>query len=277
MTVNQKVAIVTGSSSGIGLEAALSLARNGFVTYATMRNMQKSTGLKAIGEKEKISLKFLELDVTDDNSVRDAIQTIVNESGRIDVLVNNAGYGLTGALEDIDIEEFKKQYETNVFGLVRTTQSVIPIMRKQKNGTIVNISSGLGRFGIGSSSAYSSSKFAVEGISECMSFELEPFGIRTIIVEPGVIQTNFLNSAVLARRAMDPNSPYIQLIKGMENMMKEMVERGTSPGQVAEIILQAITDKTPKIRYLAGKDVEQIMEIKNKMSDEDFHNMLKQI
>ncbi|MDQ4074297.1 MAG: SDR family NAD(P)-dependent oxidoreductase, partial [Thermoproteota archaeon] len=139
MTSNQKVAIVTGSSSGIGLETSLSLARNGFVTYATMRNLQKSTELKSIEEKEKIPLKFLELDVTDDNSVRDAIQAIVKESGRIDVLINNAGYGLTGALEDIDIDEFKKQYETNVFGLVRATQSVIPIMRKQKNGTIVNI------------------------------------------------------------------------------------------------------------------------------------------
>ncbi|MDQ4074575.1 MAG: SDR family NAD(P)-dependent oxidoreductase, partial [Thermoproteota archaeon] len=154
-------------------------------------------------------------------------------------------------------------------------QSVIPIMRKQKNGTIVNISSGLGRFGIGLSSAYSSSKFAVEGISECMSFELEPFGIRTIIVEPGVIKTNFLNSAVMARRAKDPNSPYIQLIKDMENTIKSMVERATSPEQVAEIILYAITDKTPKIRYLAGKDVEQIMDIKNKISDEDFHEILK--
>jgi NAD(P)-dependent dehydrogenase (short-subunit alcohol dehydrogenase family) len=219
----------------------------------------------------------LELDVTDDNSVRDAIQAIVSEAERIDVLINNAGYGLTGALEDIDIDEFKEQYDTNVFGLVRATQAVIPVMRKQKKGIIVNISSGLGRFGIGLSSAYASSKFAVEGISESMSYELEPFGIRTIIVEPGIIKTNFLNSAVLAKRAKDPTSPYFQLIKGMEGTTKEMVERGTSPEQVADTILHAINDKTPKIRYLAGKDVEQIMEIKSKVSDEDFHKMLNQM
>jgi len=114
-------------------------------------------------------------------------------------LVNNAGYGLSGALEDLDIDEIKSQYETNVFGLIRTTQSVLPIMRKQMSGTIVNIRSGLGRFGIDTCSAYASTKFAIEGLSESMSYELEPFGIRTIIIEPGVIKTNFIKLSVLAK------------------------------------------------------------------------------
>jgi NAD(P)-dependent dehydrogenase (short-subunit alcohol dehydrogenase family) len=277
MASNQKVAIVTGSSSGIGREIALILARNEFTTYATMRNIEKSLELKSIADKEKIPLRFVQLDVTEDNSVNSAIQTMHNEAGRIDVLVNNAGYALTGAFEDISIEEIKAQYETNVFGLVRTTQAVLPIMRKQKSGLIVNISSGIGRFGIPTTSAYVSTKFAIEGLSESMSYELEPFGIKTIIIEPGVIKTNFLNSMKLAKKSRDPSSPYKQLMKGVESGMNKMIENGSSPEFVAKIVFDAVTNENPKLRYLAGDDVEQIMEVKKKMSDEDFHNMMKQM
>ncbi len=278
MASNQKVAIVTGSSSGIGREISLTLARNEFTTYATMRNIEKSLELKSIADKEKLqSLRFVQLDVTDDNSVNNAIQTISTESGRIDILVNNAGYALTGAFEDISIEEIKTQYETNVFGLMRTTQAVLPIMRKQKSGLIVNISSGVGRFGIPTSSAYVSTKFAVEGLSESMSYEIEPFGIKTVIIEPGVIKTNFLNSMKLAKKSQDPNSPYIQLMKGIESGMKKMMENGSTPEYVAKVVLDAVIDKNPKLRYLAGEDVQQIMEVKKKMSDEDFHTMMKQM
>jgi NAD(P)-dependent dehydrogenase (short-subunit alcohol dehydrogenase family) len=274
---NNKVAVVTGSSSGIGREISLMLARKGFATYATMRNLAKGSELKDIADKEKLPLKIVQLDVTDDSSVNGAIQTILDESNRIDVLVNNAGYGLTGALEDLSIDEIKSQYETNVFGLVRTTQSVIPIMRKQNAGTIVNISSGLGRFGIATTSAYVSSKFAVEGLSESMSYELEPFGIRTIIIEPGVIKTNFFNSAVLAKKSQGTQSPYIQLMKSMESGMAKLIENAADPAYVAKVVVDAIMDEKPKLRYLAGKDVEQIMGVKNKMSDEDFHNFLMQM
>ena len=274
---HNNVAIVTGSSSGIGFEISLTLARNGFTTYATMRNLAKSIELKTLADKEKLPLKVEQLDVTDENSIKNAIHKIINENSRIDVLVNNAGYGLTGALEDLDVEEIKLQYETNVFGLIRTTQSVLPIMRKQHSGTIVNVSSGLGRFGIAASSAYASSKFAVEGLSESMSFELEPFGIRTIIIEPGLIKTNFIKSAVLAKKSQDPNSPYLQLMRGMESGMEKLLENGSNPEYVAKVVIDAIMDKKPKMRYLAGKDVEHILDMKNKISDEDFHNMLKQM
>jgi NAD(P)-dependent dehydrogenase (short-subunit alcohol dehydrogenase family) len=141
---NHKVAVVTGSSSGIGYEISLILARNGFLTYATMRNPNKSENIKLIATKENLPLRVKQLDVTDDTSVKNAIQTISTETGRIDVLVNNAGYGLNGAFEDLAIDEIKTQYETNVFGLIRTTQAVLPIMRRQKSGTVVNISSGAG-------------------------------------------------------------------------------------------------------------------------------------
>src|ERR671931_1386969 len=142
MKSNQQVAIVTGSSSGIGYETSLTLARNGFLTYATMRNLNNSENIKSVATNENLPIHINQLDVTDDVSVKNTVQAILSETGRIDVLVNNAGYGLNGAFEDLAMEEIKAQYETNVFGLIRTTQAVLPIMRKQNSGTIVNISSG---------------------------------------------------------------------------------------------------------------------------------------
>jgi NAD(P)-dependent dehydrogenase (short-subunit alcohol dehydrogenase family) len=277
MDSKQKVAIVTGCSSGIGHEISLILARNGFTTYATMRNLQKGSDLKSIAEDEKLPLHFAQLDVTDENSVKKAIQTIHDEAGRIDILVNNAGYGLTGAFEDLSLDEIKTQYETNVFGLIRTTQSVLPIMRKQRSGLIVNISSGAGRFGFPTGSAYVSTKFAVEGLTESMSYELEPFGIKVILIEPGVIKTNFFNSSVLAKKSQDPNSPYATLMKGMEDSVDKMMENASTPQYVAEVVLHAVTNENPKLRYLAGKDVERWIEAKMKMSDEEFANMMKQM
>ena len=144
---NHKVAVVTGSSGGIGYETSLILARNGFLTYATMRNLNKSESIKLIATKENLPINIKQLDVTDDTSVKNAVQAILSETGRIDVLVNNAGYGLNGAFEDLGMDEIKAQFETNVFGLIRTTQAVLPIMRSQKSGTIINISSAAGRFG----------------------------------------------------------------------------------------------------------------------------------
>ncbi len=273
----QKVDIVTGSSSGIGFETSLLLARSGYVTFATMRDLRKGGLLKKIVIKEEIPLTVSPLDVTDQYSVSKGIGSIFRKAGRIDILINNAGYGLTGAFEDLSIEEIRSQYETNFFGLIRTTQAVLPIMRDQKSGIIINISSGLGRFGIATNSAYVSSKFAVEGLTESISYELEPFGIRTIIIEPGIIKTNFLNSSKLARKARDPNSPYKNFMQNSEKGINKLNESGQDPGIVANIIKESIEDTNPRLRYLAGKDVEQIMEIKNKLSDEDFHSMLKKM
>lgn len=277
MTSNQKVVIVTGSSSGIGHEIALVFARNGFITYATMRNLQKSSELKSIKDQENLPVKFVQLDVTDDDSVTRSIKTIYDEAGKIDILVNNAGYGLTGAFEDLSMEEIKAQFETNVYGLIRTTQAVLPIMRKQKSGVIVNVSSGAGRFGFPMGSAYVSTKFAVEGLSESLSYEVEPFGIKVILIEPGMIKTNFFNASILAKKSHDPTSPYYPIMKGMEKTMDQMLKNGSTPQLVANIVLNAVTSDKPKLRYLAGKDVEQWIEEKKKMSDEEFHDIMKQI
>ncbi|MFZ0697730.1 MAG: SDR family oxidoreductase [Nitrososphaeraceae archaeon] len=273
---DQKVAIVTGSSTGIGYETSLILARNGFLTYATMRNLNKSEDMKLTVAKENLPIKIKQLDVTDDVSVTNAIQAISTEVGRIDVLVNNAGYGLNGAFEDLAMDEIKAQYETNVFGLIRTTQAVLQIMRRQKSGTIINISSGAGRFGLPGGSAYVSTKFAVEGLSESMSYELEPFGIKVVIVEPGVIRTNFMDGLVVAKKSQDPNSPYSQIMQKIATAFEEMMKNASSPDLVAKVVLSAIRDKNPSLRYLAGNDVEAWLGGKRKMADEELYKIMKQ-
>jgi NAD(P)-dependent dehydrogenase (short-subunit alcohol dehydrogenase family) len=274
MVSNQKVAVVTGSSRGIGHEISLTLARNSFFTYATMRNLQKGENIKSLVEKEHLPLKIEHLDVTDESSIKNAINSIISEAGRIDVLVNNAGYGLGGAFEDLAIDEIRAQYETNLFGLIRTTQAVFPIMRRQKSGTIVNISSGAGRLGYPGGSAYVSSKFAVEGLSESMSYELEPFGIKVVLVEPGFIKTNFGQAMVIAKKSQDPNSQYGQMMQQMAASSSRMIQNASPAELVAKAVLDAVISKNPNLRYLVGKDVEEWVKSKNSMTDIEFHNMM---
>jgi NAD(P)-dependent dehydrogenase (short-subunit alcohol dehydrogenase family) len=149
-------------------------------------------------------------------------------------------------------------------------------MRRQKSGTIVNISSGAGRFGFPGGSAYVSTKFAVEGLSESMSYELEPFGIKVIIVEPGVIRTNFGNGLVIAKKSQDPNSPYTQLMRKTATSFEEMMKNASSPDLVAKVVLDAVRNESPNLRYLAGNDVEAWLGSKRNMSDEEFYKMMKQ-
>lgn len=272
----RKVAVVTGSSSGIGYESALTLARNGFTTFATLRNLGKARQIESPASEEKLPIHVLQLDVTDVASVANAIQQIMVKVGRIDLLVNNAGYGLTGAFEDLSIDEIKQLYETNFFGVIRVTQAVLPIMRAQRTGRIVNISSGAGRVGYPGGSAYVSTKFALEGLSESMAYELEPFGIRVVLVEPGVIRTNFASGMVMAKKAQSPSSPYSQMMQKMGATLEELMKNSSSADLVARIVLEAATTKNPELRYLAGKDVEAWVESRRKMSDSEFINSMKQ-
>jgi NAD(P)-dependent dehydrogenase (short-subunit alcohol dehydrogenase family) len=274
----QKVAIVTGSSSGIGYATSLLLARNGFHTYATMRNIGRSADVQEIAYKERLPLEVIQLDVKDDASIRDSIEKVESENERIDVLVNNAGYGLVGAFEDLSVEEIKSQFETIFFGVIRLTQQVLPIMRKQKSGTIVNISSGAGRIGFPGMSAYVSSKFALEGLSESMSYELEPFGIKVVIIEPGVIRTNFKKNSVMSKKSLDNSSisPYSSIIQKIDSSISSMVEHATPPEEVAKAILHAAISNNPELRYLVGNDMIMMAETKKSMSDEDFRKMMMQ-
>jgi NAD(P)-dependent dehydrogenase (short-subunit alcohol dehydrogenase family) len=241
-----------------------------------MRNLGKSAEIKSVGTKEGLPIRVAQLDVTEDGSTKDAIQSILSDVGRIDVLVNNAGYGLNGAFEDLSMEEIKDQYETNVFGVIRVTQAVLPIMRNKNSGIIVNISSGAGRFGYPGGSAYVSTKFAIEGLSESMAYELEQFGIKVVLVEPGVIKTNFVNNMVAGKKSQDPNSPYSHLMQQVATSFQHMTQGGSSSDVVAKVVLKAVTSENPSLRYLAGKDVETWMEAKRSMSDEEFLKTMKQ-
>jgi NAD(P)-dependent dehydrogenase (short-subunit alcohol dehydrogenase family) len=274
---DQKVAVITGSSSGIGLESTLVLARNGYTTYATMRSPDKDTTIKAVVHNEGLPIRVVQLDVTDDNSVKNAVDYIISEAGMIDILVNNAGYGLVGALEDLAMEEIKSQYETNLFGLIRVIQAVLPTMRKQRSGRIINISSGAGIFGYPGGSAYVSTKFAVEGLSESIAYELEPFRLKVILIEPGFIRTNFSNAMVMAKKAQDSASPYSELMQKVMANASELAKNASAAELVASIILDAASNPNPRLRYLAGKDVESWAASKKNMDELEFFNMMKSL
>lgn len=273
----ESVAVVTGSSTGNGFETSLLLAKNKFYTYATMRNLDKSTRMKEIAKKDSLPLEVLQLDVTDDKSVADAIDMISNRHRRIDVLVNNAGYDMHGAVEDLSIDEIKTQFETNFFGAVRLMKAVLPLMRKQRSGIIVNVSSIGGRIGVPLNSAYTSSKFALEGFSESMKYELEGFGIRVILIEPGAVKTNFLENIKWAQEAVKLDSPYAELSKKISEGVRESFKQASSsPLQVAEAILNAIKSENPNTRYLVGDDAAAIIERRKKSSDFEFERWIKE-
>ena len=270
----QKVALVTGSSSGIGLETALALAREGYFTYASMRDTKKSKELLEKAKKENLSPTVISLDVDKPESVKSAISQIMKEKQRIDVLVNNAGYGIFGCLEDLTIDELKEQFETNFFSIVRLIQEIAPIMRKQQAGTIVNVSSVAGRIGFPGTPAYISSKFALEGLSECLRYELAPFGINTIIIEPGAIKTNFFGSMRMPKTAK-PDSPYKDITHKVVSGIKMMGEMGTAPKEVADTIIKALKEKNPLPRYPVGNDAMMFLEAKKMKTDIEFENYLK--
>ena len=276
----QQVAVVTGSSSGIGFETSLLLARNGIYTYATMRNQSKSEEILTYARKDNLPLKTLHLDVTNEKSILEAIKKIIAEKGRIDILVNNAGYSLLGPLEQLQINEIKEEFETNFFGIIKLIQSVLPTMRKQRYGRIINVSSLAGRIGLPFSSAYVSSKFALEGLTESLGYEIQNFGIHVILIEPGVIRTNFLNSMKLGKNVITPqndsniNSPYTEMIQKRISAFKPRFEKGSPPIEVAEVVLEAATAQDPKPRYLVGNDAMKMMEKRKDTADKEFGRLV---
>jgi len=270
----EKVAIVTGSSSGIGFETSLALAREGYFTYATMRDTTKSAKIKEITQKENLKISILELDVDDEKSAKSAIAHILDQKQRIDVLVNNAGWGLWGCVEDVSVDEFKEQFETNFFSIIRLIQEVAPAMRKQGSGTIVNVSSVVGRIGFPASPAYISSKFALEGLSESLRFEFAPFGVDVIIIEPGVIKTNFMKNMKMAKKS-ELDTVYKDITTKVVSGVKMMAEMGTPPKEVANTIVKAIKDKKPLPRYIVGNDASMFLEAKKSKTDIEFETYLK--
>ena len=270
----EKVAVVTGTSSGIGFETALALARDGYYTYATMRDTTKSDKINEIAKKENLKIHVLELDVDDENSAKTAIKQILDQKQRIDVLVNNAGWALWGCVEDVSVDEFKTQFETNFFSIIRLIQEIGPTMRKQNSGTIINISSVVGRIGFPASPAYISSKFALEGLSESLRLEMAPFGVDVIIIEPGVIKTNFLNPVRLSKNS-ETDTAYSDITNKVVSGVKMMAEMGTHPKEVADTIVKAVKDEKPLPRYIVGNDASMFLEAKKSKTDIEFENYLK--
>ena len=291
------VAVVTGSSTGIGFETSLMLARNGYFTYATVRDLQKSKEIERIAQQENLPIRIVEMDVDNDNSVKTTIDKIISERDRIHILVNNAGYGLFGALEDLPMEEIKRQYETNVFGVIRVSQNVLPIMRSQRDGIIINISSVSGLAGIPSQSVYVSTKFALEGLSESLSFEVETYGIKIILIEPGVINTGFVEDLVVPdkyninkdRRAIQKGSNrdnnslsyYNNTIEKFLSFYYPAMSNAPHPKIVANEIIQAIEKVShkkevgPFLRVPVGSDAKKYSKLKRELADSEYHNLLK--
>ena len=267
----KKVALVTGSSSGIGLETALALAKDGYKTFASMRDIKKASNLDdAI--KKGMPINAIHLDVTKEDSIVSAVKAIMDDSQRIDVLVNNAGYAQFGCVEEITTDDFRRQFETNFFGIVRMIQEVTPIMRKQGSGDIINISSVAGRIGLPGFSAYISSKFALEGLGECLRYELGQFGVRTTLIEPGVIKTNFLDAMEIPKNGHGPQ--YKKLTNHIMTGLKMMIEMGTPATQVADIIIKAIHEEKMMPRYLIGADATMFIEAKEKKTDIEFEEYM---
>jgi short-subunit dehydrogenase len=301
----QSIAVVTGTSTGIGFETSLLLARNGFYTYATMRDTFKSDKIEKIASKENLPLEVLSMDVDNDDSVRNAIEKIIDEKQKIDILVNNAGYGLFGALEDISIEEIKKQFETNLFGAIRTIKEVLPTMREQKNGIIVNVTSIAGVVGIPAECIYVSTKFALEGLSESISYELQSYGIKVILIEPGVINTNFVPNIKFPNKTNDKSQQTLleeekeeeSEINSSSNDIKKKnslyysntidtflshyypaMRNALLPKEVATVILEAIKNASKSseylFRYIVGGDAKTFVQAKKNMSDSQLHEFI---
>jgi NAD(P)-dependent dehydrogenase (short-subunit alcohol dehydrogenase family) len=271
----RKVALVTGSSSGIGYATALELARNGYFTFATMRNPAKGTELVKAANDENLQLRVEKLDVTDPDSVRDSIAKIDSSAGKIDVLVNNAGFVSIGPLEDISIKEIQEQLDTNLLGAIRVTQQALPIMRRNRSGIIVNISSAVGRFGLPGMSAYVATKFALEGLSESLAYEVAPFGIKVILIEPGVVKTRILDNSVISQGAVKGNSPYSSILGSLNATFTAMMENASTPELVAKSILQAISSSEPNLRYPVGHDALTWLEKKSILTDEQFQDFMQ--
>jgi NAD(P)-dependent dehydrogenase (short-subunit alcohol dehydrogenase family) len=277
----QRVAVVTGSSRGIGLETSLTLAENGFTVYATVRNIDKASNLMDVIINKNLPIKVVQLDVTNDTSVRQAIQYIVEREGHIDLLINNAAYTQLGSVEDLSSDEVQSQFNTNVFGIFRTIREVIPIMRKQSiGGTIINIGSANGFFGAPCISAYAATKFALEGLTQSLRFELASFGIRVSIIEPGAVNTDVTNYSMHIPKkiqAANSTSPFAEMTKSIMEKSKALIKMGSSSKLVAEIVLKIVNTDKPEWRYRAGEDAEKLFEARTNMSDAEFEKFLSEL
>ena len=266
-----KVILITGASSGIGLVTAVYLANKNYKVYGTARRLNEMTPIINAGGNA------FKLDVTKEEDIINGVNYVIEKEGRIDVLWNNAGFGLWGAVEDISIERAKNQFDVNLFGLVRITQEVLPFMRERKEGIIINTSSVGGRIYTPLGAWYHSTKHALEGLSDCLAYELKKFGIKVCLLQPGMIVTEFNDVMLENLQKNSKNSPYSNLNKAMINGIKKNIKNpiGSHPIVVAKCVEKIIISKRPKKRYLVGYGARSMLFIRNWFGDRFFEFILK--
>jgi short-subunit dehydrogenase len=264
----KKVALVTGASSGIGKETAKLLIQNGFTVYGSARRVDKMTDLKSAG------VKLLAMDVTDETSMVNGVAEILKNENRIDLLVNNAGYGSYGSVEDMPMSEAKYQFEVNIFGLARLIQLVLPTMRAQKSGRIINISSIGGSIGEPHGAWYHATKFALEGLSDSLRMELKQFNIDVVIIKPGAILTEWNSIARENLLKVSGNTAYKDLAHKHVKMLAKADDQGSLPIVVAKTIVKASIANKPKTRYATGKGASIILFLRSVLSDRMFDKLM---
>ena len=275
MTTSSSTVLVTGCSSGFGLLAAVTFARNGHHVVASMRDTAKSGPLLAAAGAAGVELDVAELDVTSSASVDRAVQGIVDSTGRLDVVVNNAGIELFGAVHLVADEEAIRQLDTNLVGVVRVVRAAVPPMLRQGRGTIINVGSVAGKVGLPYSGLYATSKHAVEAITEAMHFELAHLGIRVAIVEPGQFATE-LNTNSSVATSMPAGSVDFVRWQSFRGRMRQLVGgEPADPQLVADVIYEAATSTEPRLRWPVGDDATLVLDTKGAMSFEDFETTMR--
>ncbi len=268
-----KIILITGASSGIGEETVKRLMTAGYTVYAGARRLDRMKLLADAGAH------LLALDLTDNASMAAAVNTVMQETGRIDVLINNAGYGSYGALEDVPLEEARRQFEVNIFGLARLTQLVLPAMRVQRSGRIINVSSIGGKFGEPFGAWYHATKFALEGLSDSLRMELYPFGIDVVVIQPGATHSEWSQIAHESLLKYSSDGPYGKGATAHANMMEEG-HKGSVPAKpsvVANTIVQAVQASKPKTRYVTGGLARTMLFMRRVLSDRGFDAMFRMI
>jgi short-subunit dehydrogenase len=264
---NQKTVLITGASSGMGRATTLFLAQKGFRVYAGSRTPSKLLDI------ESESIYPIELDIRDSQQIHKAIEGIE----QIDILINNAGYGLVSTVESLDEEEMFNQFNINLFGLLRVCKAVIPKMRKEQRGVIINISSFLGKIGLPLLTIYNSSKYAVEGVTDSLRYELRDFGIRVHSIMPGFFDTEFARSNLVTNLdTFDENSPYAKIVSNLAPVIVEQINGGNDAKEVAKMILGIIENENSPARATVGDKASKFIPMRRELSDEDFERRVRE-
>ena len=266
----KKVILITGASSGIGKDTAINLIKHGHVVYGAARRLEMMQDIVQAGGHA------IKMDILNNEDVDKAVDRVISEHKRIDVLVNNAGYGLWGAVETISIDEAKRQFDVNIFGLAYLTKKVIPLMRNQKSGKIINMSSMGGKVYTPFGAWYHATKYALEGWSDCLRIELKSFGINVILIEPGVIKTEFQDVMMDSTVERSIGTPYEKKLKALEKATQEMYARGigSPPSVITKLIIKAINSPNPKRRYVGGLFAKPMLFIKKWFGDKMYEKAI---